>query len=276
LSSIEEKIAADIEKSGFPVEATSGAAFTKGSWRVAHQMVFQDPEERKSRAIDVLAIKDLTPAPGPFKQLTIWALVECKKSNKPWVFYAPSTDSLQDKKRTISNYLKVASRPKLDIRQSTLLEQSHYVTKEPLDRLAEAHYIAFNNPEGKSSGLDQIWTAINQATKATYFYFTELTKEMGKSGASTDLNVFYPIVVLEGTIFLYNPDQGRETQIQQTQYVKVNHNFMTPDIDLEFFLIDVVTKSFLPTYIQWLTAEANLLALTHPSPTTGFRASTFR
>ncbi len=259
-----QQIAADIEKSGFPLEVTTGLAFTKGSWTVVHQMVYRDLEENKSRAIDVLAIKNLTPTSGPFKQLLVWALIECKKSDNPWVFYGPTTDSLQDKKRTISNYLKVASNPPVDIKQGTLFQNSHYVTREPLDRLGQAHYMAFIDPKSKSHGVDQIWTALNQASKAVYFFQTEITNDVSRKESSGELHVFYPIIVVDGPIFLYSLDQNRRTQVTETQYVKFNHDVLTPKSDLELFLIDIVAKTFLPTYIQWLSVEANSMAGLRP------------
>ena len=174
------------------------------------------------------------------------------------MFYSPPNPVFEDKHLVISDLLKVAFDPILDLKQSELFETGHYVTREPLDRVGQAHYIAFSDPKSKSNGVDQIWTALNQTSKATYFLHTEVTKE--KKGDPSEAHVFYPTIVLDGPLYLYDIAQEGKTMVRETQYVKFSHDVLTTKSGLEFFLIDIVTKNFLTTYIQWLDQEAKLLA----------------
>ncbi len=250
------KISADIANSGFPVEASTGTAFSRPSWKVLHQMVFRDYDENKSRTLDVLAIKEVSKSFHGYSSFFVWCFAECKKSEKPWVFYVPPTNDLQGK-ATVSNYLKVVANPKIDLDASALLKKSHYFSKPPVDRTGQAYRVAFSGRGDKASAVDQIWSALNQATKSTYFFLNQFQKELSQS--SKEMMILYPLIVLDGRMFMYEPVENGKNHLEETEYVKFSHQLITPNGDLEFFLVDVVTTRFLSGYIDWLEEEGDLL-----------------
>ncbi len=137
-----ENIKADMKKAGFPLEVVAGSRFTSKGWTPRHQVFFHDKDENKSRYVDIVAHRADEKDFQQFKRLNYTVVVECKKSDKPWVFYTPPSSFLVKQKdfATIS-YLQIVSKPVLQPKELKFLYHNHYVSKPPLDRLAVASYI---------------------------------------------------------------------------------------------------------------------------------------
>src|SRR6266849_6251 len=91
-----EGILADILRSGFPLEIYAGSKFSAAGWNVRHQGIFRDSDERIAKYIDLSASKLVIRNFGRFDRLTITVVCECKKSEKPWVFYTPPSTELRE------------------------------------------------------------------------------------------------------------------------------------------------------------------------------------
>ena len=77
---IDEQIREWLLKTGFPLEMEVASAFRKGGFDVRQSATYPDPQEGKSREIDVLANdQDL------WGIIEIAFVVECKSSSKPWI-----------------------------------------------------------------------------------------------------------------------------------------------------------------------------------------------
>jgi len=259
---LEERIIKDMQKTGFPLEIAAGTLFSEKGWKVSHQVLFYDEDERKSRKIDFLAHRAVAKSFRSFKGLLYDIVVECKKSDKPWIFYTPQSPSLREE-RNFSTllYLKILSKPKMSPKQITsMLAHNHYIAKEPTDRIAQASYIAFISEEGK----DQIFTAVNQVPKALRYFMHVGESTIGFDVIRNALVVYYPVVVFDGKMYECILEEGKP-QLKEANYVKYHTSFfgVTRESDnekaSEGFLIDFVTKDFLPTYIEWLNEEIRLL-----------------
>jgi len=252
-----------MEKSGFPLEIEVGSLFSNRSWGVNHQRIFFDDDDKKNRYVDLSAHKTIHQKFHKFDRLSYTVICECKKSDKPWVFYTPPTDSLtKTKDLSTLAYLKYVSGPSSNFKEPYILYHNHYVSKDPLDRIGQAYYLAFAGEPNKrkSLGYDQVYEAINQVLKATIFSVQRMKGTM--SLIPYALIVYYQLIVLEGKLFQYTLSDKHEAQLEPASYVKNNVDYLvSPTVEgwTDRFLIDVVTKEFLPTYLDWLDEEMETL-----------------
>jgi len=83
---IEETIIEDIQKTGYPTEITAASIMQANGWSVVHTPSFWDQEEQKSREIDIQAYRQW-PTQSKNWTMGVYLIAECKKSEKPWVFF---------------------------------------------------------------------------------------------------------------------------------------------------------------------------------------------
>lgn len=257
-----EAIISDMKKAGFPLEVIAGTQFRNKGWTARHQVFFHDNDENKSRYLDIVAHRAIDENFQQFKRLNYTVIAECKKSDKPWVFYTPPSSFLTEETdiATIA-YLKIVSKPSIELRQLKSLYHNHYVSKEPLDRIAVAGYIAFSG-EKDSRGYDQIYAATNQVLKALQ-YMMEWSEGSFKKFATMPniLIVYYPAIVFDGKMYEYLLDEKEEPKLTETRYVKYDVAFQSRSerSTSHNFLVDVVTKDFLPEYIDLLDEEMQVI-----------------
>jgi len=86
-SNEEEKILSDLERSGYPLEINATSILESNGWNVINQEGYFDLESNKWRTIDIIATKNIAlPSLSAYERLHISLIIECKKSDKPWVF----------------------------------------------------------------------------------------------------------------------------------------------------------------------------------------------
>lgn len=261
VSGLAPKIRQDLDRSGFPLEIEVGSKFSNGSWKVTHQPVFRDEDENRSRYTDIAATKTVSEAFLDFSRLTVRVVCECKRSNKPWIFYTPPSDELKDKTMAVLSYLKFRFHP--SVQPGPLigrLYESHYLSKAPTDRLGQAYYIAFRdspNKEGGPRGYDQIFDATNQVLKALRFQvsdFETTVRKMGR-GMPTTVVLFYPLIVFDGQLYQYFLTHDEESVLEETSHVKYRVAFLGSSDVTEQFLVDVIAKKSLSKYLDQLDQE---------------------
>jgi len=84
----EENIIKELKDSGYPLEIEATLVLESKGWNVLNQEGYLDIEENKWRTIDILASKNIDlPSSSVCKQLHFSLAIECKKLEKPWVFW---------------------------------------------------------------------------------------------------------------------------------------------------------------------------------------------
>jgi hypothetical protein len=265
MTELEKKIIEGMKKTGFSLEILAGSQFSNRGWSVRHQSIYHDVDENKSRYSDFIAHKVIDREKGfsLFKRLNWTVIAECKKSDKPWIFYSPPSDILT-KDRALSTvfYTKVESEPALLPKQILpLFVDNHYFLKGSVDRIAQSAYVLFD--KGKKSnerkgekGYDQVFTATNQVLKALIFQRGSLKRNIKSTLVKNILLVFYAVIILEGKMFEYTLDEAQEPKLTEKTYLKYRVNFLdSPNSDPEVFIIDVITLEKLPEYAMWLEEE---------------------
>ncbi|MFI5449648.1 MAG: hypothetical protein ACHQ03_07785 [Candidatus Bathyarchaeia archaeon] len=215
-----DSIIKGMKKAGFPLEVIAGTRFTNRGWTVRQQVFFHDRDENKSRYVDIVAHNAVDKETQKFKRLNYTVVAECKKSDKAWVFYTPPSPFLvKEKDLATVFYLQTTSNPPLQPRDLRFLSHNHYVSEEPLDRLALASYIAFSKDE-ESKGRDGIFAATNQVLKALQYTMEQFRTQVAYPNLPPILIVAYLVIVFDGKMYEYHLDEKEEPKLTETQYVK--------------------------------------------------------
>jgi hypothetical protein len=262
MSELESKIIEDMKKTGYSLEILTGSQLSNRGWTVRHQSIFRDEDENKSRYADLIAYKAIEREEFKrFKRLNWTVIAECKKSEKPWIFYCPPSDILT-KGRDLSAvfYTKLASEPALPPKHVLpLFVDNHYFLKGSVDRVAQAGYVLFDKGE---KGYDQIFTATNQVLKALTYQRKASNAAIKTGIVKNTLIVYYPVIVFEGKLFEYTLDESQEPKLAEANYLKYEVEFYdSRETDPKVYLIDIVTLQDLPEYASWLEDEMAKVAV---------------
>ena len=245
-----ERIKEDIRKSGFPVEIEVSEVLKRHEWRVLNQECYFDPDERKIRTIDIAAYVADHSQIGDYKPFHVSLFIECKRSSKPWVFWTTE----KDKKFFSFPYMLVKhwARPRGITAKRKMYDDwlkwmpySHIYSPD-LDRVAMIHYEAFKEGKGR-----QIFEASNQVTKALTFTLMKNKEYTLKMPDLHPLFILYPVIVFDGRLFELRSGNGnlRLLPVEYLQYWTFTLG--------EDFLIDVIKKEFLSSYLEKLNTEVN-------------------
>jgi len=239
----------DIKKSGFPLEIEVGALLSRNNWDVNHQTYFYDQEEDKARALDIVATRLELIESSRLNRINITLLIECKRSfDKPWVFYTTPKGENHEPMLGSVSFIKFISVPELELRNYGLFYQSHYFFNE-IQKITTLNYEPFSERKN-------IFTATNQVLKALH-YKRKTTKELLRKLPSHLQNIviiYYPLIVFDGMMYECELSEN-DIEITPLEYIqyKVSHG-ISGETE-ETFIVDVVKKKFLDTYISWINQE---------------------
>ena len=90
---LDDKVLEWVNKTGFPLEMETAAAFRSAGFEIRQSYTYPDPQSDKGREIDVLAVD-----PDIRGVIEISIVLECKASSKPWVILT-SEDALANYNR---------------------------------------------------------------------------------------------------------------------------------------------------------------------------------
>ena len=247
-----ERIKNDIKKSGFPLEIEVSEVLKRHEWRVLNQQYYFDRDERKVRTIDILAYVADHSQVGDYKPFHVSLIIECKSSSKPWVFW-----TTQKNKELFSfpvTLVKHWAKPRGITRERKMyydwlkwMSYSHIYSPD-LDRVALIHYEPFKKGKGR-----EIFEASNQVMKALSF---ELMRDKECTLKVPDLHplfILYPVIVFDGHLFELRTENG-DLKLLPVKYLQYSTSTLG-----ESFLIEVIKKEFLSTYLEKLKAEINTM-----------------
>lgn len=193
---LEERVLQELQKTGFPTEIVSASVMQKHGWHVLHNPSYLDDSDGRSREFDIRAYRNEEfEAPGNRFSVGIYLMTECKKSEKPWVFF--TTTEEYDRSR-LGVFLKwncgqqqvFTDRHHREsiISDKELREFHHYYQ---LPRLARTFHEPFKGNE-KSGSSQMIYSAVMSALKAALFLCKETPIDQW-------LRVFIPSLSLVAT-----------------------------------------------------------------------------
>lgn len=247
-----ERLKEDIEKSGLPLEADVSSILENNGWNVLNQSGYTDPDTGKARTINILATKRIdTPSSKVFSNLFMELVIECKKSDKPWVFYIKGRGKEFEFPINLVKF-HVKPRVRLNLLEvNKLLNPTHY-NQPDFQKVAIISYEPF-----KSEGKQEIFEAKNQVIKALNSELGFMRKFGTYPGTSESISILYPVIVFDGHLFEYEREEEK-SKISQTKYLQYLVDYKSPAIN-DTFLIDIVRKDFIQEYLLSIKIELNAM-----------------
>ncbi|MBI1885225.1 MAG: hypothetical protein HYS09_02750 [Chloroflexi bacterium] len=231
---LKNKIVEEIKASGYPLELDVVEAFQSAGWVTTHGSMYLDADEQKPREIDVVAYKvhEAGERDGRRYGLTCAAVVECKRSDRPWVFFVRESSDQHDHlyfrpASMISNLVRAVGeaniRNALWYRKSLLRANTYF---EPFAKRNE-------NPQ-------KVYAALSSVTKAALFEENRFKNVKIPSL----IFVCFPIIVFGGTLFEAKV-KGEDIDLTDVAHVLVNFERMLAEGggQITRFLVDVILRT---------------------------------
>jgi hypothetical protein len=253
--SLEQSILDELDKTGYPTEIVSAAVMLRRAWHVIHNPSYLDEDEGDSREYDLYASKSW-PLREPYHQfnIAVYLLAECKKSEKPWVFFC--TPEEYDSVR-LGEYIKGGTADKQIftskyasdsfISDDVLRSFHHYFQK---GSLARTFYEPFKGQE-RADRSQMIYSAVMAAVKATLFHLRDRP-------FVNWLRIYYPVVIFSGDLFeaYIAPDKG--ITLRRSNHIQLSVNYILPNPAKRrstweiqhHFIIDVVHDTYLDQFLR--------------------------
>jgi len=243
-----------VKDSGFLFEHSTATVFENAGFHVETAWPFEDPESKKSREIDVRAIKGLHNSPSDDVQVFLELLIECKASKSPFVFLERHKNKRELNNLRFEQYVfKKKQYEKLTAPNThTILWPSEYFG------LDEHYYLA---EEKKANNFTKVvrkgsaWVAnhdgiydslILPIAKAAAHRIKSHRKGMEHIKKELVFLIF-PCVVLEGDLVAI--DTSDDNNISERKRVSFVRNFDSGAVQGEL-LIDFVSADGIGQYIE--------------------------
>lgn len=257
MKTLEEKILEDLEKTGYPTEIVSAAVMQSRGWFVLHNPSYLDDTEERSREFDIRAYRTIWKEMGDANySFGIYLMAECKKSDKPWVFFTTPEDYRDNRLGRVIKWsfgrgqaFTGNSNPNSLVQDLELRAYHHYFSQK---RLAKTFHQPFRG-EGKGEHSQMIYSAVMSAIKATIFIARE-------APISNWLRVFYPVVIFSGSLFEAQVKPNKSTELISTDYLKLSFHYITLGAEETEFRVDIVHENYLDRFLKTIEDEHQEIA----------------
>jgi hypothetical protein len=242
---LEDKVLADIQKTGFPLELRVAKEFLGRGFYVQHNVYFIDKDEGIGREIEITAYRDsqAEPRKTPPKRIRYKFLVECKKSvSRPWVILSSDVTPFDYE----GGLLKVTGLARgISLRKHDL---THISEKHPFwnfVRRGRSYYEAFRTEGDKQDdgAGTAIYKGLTTVVKAT---LAEIADAGTKRSDEGEIVIHQPMIVLEGKLLEAYLLPGNDIQVAQVPYVPISFQYNSPQYDRHRFSVVVVREEDLP------------------------------
>jgi hypothetical protein len=252
--SLEEKIIAELKKSGYPLEIKVTLALGSKGWNVLNQEGYIDVETNKWRTIDILASESIELSKSIYKRLHLSLAIECKKiSGKPWVFYLRDKKSLGIFEPFASlELIKLESKPSINpLHLEKLADCFHYYSPD-FSKAAVISYEPFQKTE-KSVILE----AKTQVIKFLSYYRERIRNFFLQEEDINLISIIYPLIIVDGDLFEVE-FEDETPKLIRSNYIQYLTSFRTPSS--ENHVIDIMKIDFLKEYLDIVEEKARQFA----------------
>jgi hypothetical protein len=203
---LKQKLIKEISKSGFPLELDVINKLRELELLIYPNLSFTDDTE-KPHEIDAFAImRDETrEAEWPFGPTSLFLLIECKSSDKPWVFFNDDPDDdymisgLLDRLKLVTDIDVTPIHSLLIGCNNTALRSHHYRSGVPV---ARTYLEAF----GRDAGGD-IYQAVKNIWYAMDFQKRFFNADPKRKNANKRTGIIHGVIVYEGTLVVATKDE---------------------------------------------------------------------
>jgi hypothetical protein len=251
LDDLKKKLLQDIKGTGFPLELRVTDIFSKQGWSVMNNVYYIDKDEMKGREIDLIAENFFRKSDGTNGLYFCFSLlVEMKKTEKkPWIFFTSNNGNRHYPRHTVQNsYAK-------NVRLSNVFMFEQHLHK----KLGQSFYQGFTG----NSGRDDIFKAISGSVKALC-HFKESSYIHHDNDNKFVIQLFEPLVILQGDLFSASLNDEGDIEIEETNYVQMLFNYLSPNYNTEnnyqlnsSFLVHVVRFEYLNFFLEDYLSKQN-------------------
>lgn len=241
-SSLKKKIIDDLKKTGFPTEVKISILLDKAGW-TTQDTLFEDPDEGKSREIDINAVNvDYSHADvvkikvkeGDENKLISHLIIEIKKSdNQHWVFF--DNGGVNWPWITPRNFKSARE----DFHHNLIDDfkrlglKTHRYEKAILHK---SHHVYSSSPSQPS----KIYEALTKTSKALRYFIDRY----GVGGCS--LHIFIPMIIFDGNLWSASLSKKNEIKLKKVESLLVVYSELMEYKKLrkkfeERQIIDIVT-----------------------------------
>jgi hypothetical protein len=257
---LEKDILDELKKTGYPTEVVSSSILQQQGWGVTHNPSYRDDLEGSNREYDIRAYKSWRygSAEEDSKSLDVFLLIECKKSEKPWVFFTTNESHnglrLGSFLHTTAKWL-FTSREKSHTRISDeLLRQNHHYFQSP--RLARTFYEPFKKHEKSDVTAQTIYSAVMSAIKATLFHV------QGEEDRRWP-TIYYPVIIFSGSLFEAIVSSQEEIELLPSKHIQLSFNYIVPadpsDNNIwtsqKTFIVDILHENYINEFLRIIEEE---------------------
>lgn len=259
----ERRILDDIKKTGYPLEVDVARWLMEKGWSIFPQYAYTDKRTAKIRSIDMLALIFKEPLrffEGKTSLKFPILAVECKKSEKPWVFFTTPYSALSQ-----TTGIDVSLLTSIIITSASLLklyiEKNKPLSNNIIEQIQKIHFFDTNLPRaytcyipfrnGKEDSPNDFQKAIYQVR-----------------GACLQVASQYPItpvfatVVFRGKLFEYKIDE----RVIPTKHLLYTTMQMLPESSetsrknyIPPIMIDIVADKFFSNYLELIKKDFEVL-----------------
>lgn len=196
MENLKKKIIEDLNKTGFPLEVSVASELNKQDWMVNNNTLYLDEDTAKERELDIHAVNvdydfaDKTPIrlkEGNENKFISHLIIQCRKSNKPWVFF--DNGETRWPQLPPENFKST----KLDFHEMLFDELKNLGLKK--HRYINCVFHKSYHESFSNQGSSSIYEALITTTKALKYF--KRRYGVGRYG----IHLFIPIVVFDGTLW---------------------------------------------------------------------------
>jgi hypothetical protein len=242
---LEEKILADIKKTGFPLELRIAHQLLTRGYFVDHNLYYVDKDESKGREIEISALRNSQnpPRDKPPQWVRNRLLIECKKNEKnPWVIFT-SVATYYDTYHETIPFTGIHSN-KIDADTVAAVTALHPYWLLP--RRGRSWYEAFKGAD-TTGQPNQIFKALMSVARATIASMEENSRVLTLG----NVVLYQPVVVLEGNLFEAYLDTG-EVKLNRPKWIPVAFTYQSSQYKSRRLPIVVLEESHLNEFLQAL------------------------
>ncbi|HXM70829.1 MAG TPA: hypothetical protein VN970_06825 [Thermoanaerobaculia bacterium] len=237
-------------KSGYPLELYVGRQFGKAGFQITHSTHYSDPLTGQMREVDLLASFQKTGVNKTTARsftVTVTFIVECKKSDKPWVVFLSAREDQQSPPDGAHSIFTWPMNATAKAELADRLAVSWNMRRTVYEGINHGHSIvsAFGGVN-----IDRAHQAVQQVLSAT----SARLDQIGKAGEPYRAHVLLPVVVVDGRLFEAHLDDAHDLALHEVfQSVLVLKN-QTSGLQEPRTLI--VTKQAMPEFVRVAIAMA--------------------
>jgi hypothetical protein len=241
---LKDKILAEINKTGFPLELRVSKLLHGNGYHVANNLYYIDRDDNKGREVDIRALKNTV---FEVEEISYFVrhclLIECKRStSKPWVIFTSPQTSYDHELHEV------------DCRG--LASADAWISDDLLDALERIHPFAALERRGRSyfepfkstETGEAIFKSLTTAVKATV-----TTRDGGfAAGGKQSICFYYPLVVFDGRLFEAHLGDNDDIAITEAGTIMVSFFYDSPSYKQEKFTVPIVTEGYLDDFLSKL------------------------